>query len=1082
MSTFGGGEDLLTLNREIFNQIRDKLENKENIMLSGLDGSAKAYFLQTLMEGQTGKIICLVETEEKAYDLARDLQALTGRDDRVFLFLSRDYVFIKENKSGALIQRVLCLQDLVLHPRRRSIIIATPGAFLHYILSPEETRKKTLAISAGEETEREPILKILAENDYQRVETVFNPGEFALRGGLLDLYPIGAKTAYRLEFFGDFVDTMREMDPDTQRSGAGIKSLTVFPGDDLSGNELHATLLDYLDVRATIWLEERTNFFRTLEKQRKKYQDFVRELSGRNKEIKTLIPVDLKTLEQQLSSARLICHSFFPPAATPEGVSWYRHISQREMEPFYHHMDLLFRRLQEWQEKNYSIFISVKNKKLEQELALELEHRNIKGIDFWPRELSRGFVSPTLEMAVLGQENIWGKKSRKKSGRSAGEKPHLQLEELKKGDYVVHENHGVGVFRGITQAETDGYNREYILIQYAGSDKLYLPVDKIYLLYKYSSSGEKEPRLSKLGGVEWDKTRRRVSASIQEMAGELLQLYAARETLEGYAFAPDTPWQKQFEDEFPHQETPDQLKAIAEVKSDMEKTKPMDRLVCGDVGYGKTEVAMRAAFKAVMDGKQVAILVPTTILAEQHYHSFTRRFSNYPTQIDVLSRFRKAGEQKKIKEGLSRGSIDIIIGTHRLLSRDIVYKDLGLLVIDEEHRFGVAQKEKIKNFKKTVDVMSLSATPIPRSLHMSLAGLRDLSIIETPPPERYPITTYVLEYNEEVIREAVQQEVERGGQVFFVHNRIRDIYRVQRTLQEMLPGLRIALGHGRMEEEELSRTMLQFAAGNYDLLLSTAIIESGLDMPNVNTIIIDEAHKMGLAQLYQLRGRVGRSSRIAYAFITYRREQVVKEVAQKRLNALREFHELGAGLKIALRDLEIRGAGNILGPEQHGYIQAVGFDLYCNLLEAETARLKGGKPSSGLHPQVDVDLDYYIPDHYIGDSGSKMRIYRRLMLADQAGEIAAIREEMVDRYGPLPAPVDNFLKIAGLRLEARNKSIKSIRRRGNTIEIETVSAMAGKLASSLPGYQIRVLNPHKFSLQLKSRAALEVMEQVIARL
>lgn len=509
--------------------------------------------------------------------------------------------------------------------------------------------------------------------------------------------------------------------------------------------------------------------------------------------------------------------------------------------------------------------------------------------------------------------------------------------------------------------------------------------------------------------------------SIQEMAEELLRLYALRAAVPGHAFSKDTPWQAQFEDEFPYQETPDQLKAIRDVKKDMESPRPMDRLVCGDVGYGKTEVALRAAFKAVMDSKQVAILVPTTILAEQHYETFTKRFEKYPAGIEVLSRFKSPAAQKKIIADLERGVVDIVIATHRLLSKDVKFHNLGLLIVDEEHRFGVSQKEKIKALKEQVDVLSLSATPIPRSLHMGLTGLRDLSVMESPPPGRYPITTYVMEYNPEIVREAVLTETARGGQVFVVHNRIQTIYRFKEELQVLLPGIRIAVGHGKMKEDELASTINRFLNREFDLFLCTTIIESGLDMPNVNTIIIDMADRMGLAQLYQLRGRVGRSNRLAYAYLTYRPDKVITEASQKRLAALREFNELGAGIRIALRDLEIRGAGNILGVQQHGFIHAVGFDLYVRLLEQETAKLKGKVAEEPLQPQLDIDVDYYIPDSYIPDSGAKMRFYRRMLLSNAQDDIEEIREEMEDRFGPLPQPVANFLQVASLRLTARNK-------------------------------------------------------------
>jgi transcription-repair coupling factor (superfamily II helicase) len=693
-------------------------------------------------------------------------------------------------------------------------------------------------------------------------------------------------------------------------------------------------------------------------------------------------------------------------------VGFYKHIAQRDMEPFHNQLENLYPRLQEWLAKDYEVVLAIKKKNLQEEMAGQLLDHHVSGVKFTSLPYSRGFISPDMGVALISEKDLWPKKniSGKKVKRSAEQR--LLIEDLKLGDYVVHENYGIGIYRGVTQVQSDGVTREYLLLQYAGTDKLYLPVDKLELLFRYSSSEDKSPRLSKLGGTEWERTRKRVADSIQDMAEDLLRLYATRESVQGFAFAPDTPWQRQFEDDFPYQETPDQLKAIEDTKRDMEDSKPMDRIVCGDVGYGKTEVALRAAFKAIMDGKQVAILVPTTVLAEQHYQTFQQRFQNYPANIEVLSRFRTTAQQKKIVQAINQGGLDIVIATHRLLSKDIMFANLGLLVIDEEHRFGVAQKEKIKSLKAQVDVLSLSATPIPRSLHMGLTGLRDLSVIETPPPQRYPITTYVMEYNEEIVKEAVMTEVARGGQIFYVHNRIQDIQKVKAQLDKLLPQVQIAVGHGRMREEELARTIMEFIEGKFDLFLCTTIIESGLDMPNVNTIIVDMADHMGMAQLYQLRGRVGRSDRVAYAYLTYRPDKAVTEIAQKRLNAIREFTELGAGMKIALRDLEIRGAGNILGAEQHGHIYAVGFDLYCRLLEQETAKLRGIVATETVNPQLDIDVDYYIPDTYIPDPGTKMRIYRQLLLAGAAEEIEDIRNEIEDRFGRLPTAVENFMQIA----------------------------------------------------------------------
>ncbi|NLG32948.1 MAG: transcription-repair coupling factor, partial [Syntrophomonadaceae bacterium] len=883
----------------------------------------------------------------------------------------------------------------------------------------------------------EVLIRHLIDSGYIRVETVTKPGEFALRGGILDIYPPGEPNPVRIEYFGDFVESIRRFEVNNQLSKKPEPAVTITMADEFWADNINSTLIDYLEDNNLVFIDEPGRFYQNLDQSIKRYREIIQNAKREGKRVREIPVTPTQTISAQLETHPIIYHSMFPKSIGEARLVSVQHIEQKEMERFYNNYDTLISRLKEWKNNSYTVKFAVKSRVAQEMLRRELAEKYPGGLEFIEREIDNGFVSRTLKIAIVSEKDLWGKQPTKQIKRKKGEEG-LLAEDLKIGDYVVHENYGIGIFRGITRVENGGVNREYLLLQYAGTDKLYLPVDKLDLLYKYAGTGEKEPKLSKLGGNGWEKTKKKVSQSIRDMAEDLIRLYAARQAKEGYRFSADTPWQRQFEDDFPYQVTPDQLKAIEAVKRDMESNKPMDRLICGDVGYGKTEVALRAAFKAVMDGKQVAVLVPTTVLAEQHYKSFSDRFNKYPVTIEVLSRFRKPGEQKRIVSELSRGVIDVIIGTHRLLSQDIKFKNLGLLIIDEEHRFGVAQKEKIKSYKELVDVISMSATPIPRSLHMSLTGLRDFSTIETPPPERYPITTYVLEYNEMIISEAINNEIERNGQVFFVHNRIEDIYKVKEKIQSIVHGVSVAVGHGRMDEGELARVMVDFLAGEYQVFLCTTIIESGLDMPNVNTIIIDEADKMGLAQLYQLRGRVGRSNRMAYAYLTYRPDKVVTEDAQKRLNAIRQFNELGSGIKVALRDLEIRGAGNILGAEQHGHIQAVGFDMYCRLLERETARCRGKVLREPVNPQLEIDIDYYIPDKYIADPGIKMRIYRRLLLAVEMEEINEIREELKDRFGQPPQPVENFLQIARLRIMARKKEIKAIRKKGKNIELQVV--------------------------------------------
>ncbi|MBO8159778.1 transcription-repair coupling factor [Thermosyntropha sp.] len=1065
--------------QEFWDKILGTLALEENVILSGLSGTAKGFFLGNLLNKIGGKLLVLTENEEKAHDLSRDIVGFTGKE-RVFMFPGRNLVFIKENYSLAEIQRICTLHDLLCHPRRHTIIVATADAFLHPIISPLKMRDKTLVLKAEKEYMIEDIIRKLTDTGYIRVATVKNRGEFALRGGILDIYPLNEKDPCRIEFFGDVAESIRYFDVETQRSGKKTGEIHIIPADEFCDEELRAFLFDYIN-NAVVFIDEPFAFYQALEKAGRRYKEFLKEVKKEGKNIRELPMVGKADIDKYLEKRGVIYHSFFPGNIIGMKAVFMEHISQKEMEPFYADYNVMFSRIAEWQKKGYQVEIAIKNGKLKNLLLKEFLDHNIGGVIFRESDIERGFVSSTFKRAIIGEKDIFKKRmqDKKRKSKSSKREENIILEDLKPGDYVVHENHGIGIFRGVTRVEVDNVTREYILLEYAAGDKLYLPLEKVDKLYKYNSLGEKEPRLSKLGGSEWERTRRKVAEAVKEMAEELIKIYAAREAEQGYAFSPDTPWQKEFEDLFPYEETPDQLKAIEEVKRDMESRRPMDRLICGDVGYGKTEVAMRAAFKAVMDGKQVAVLVPTTVLAEQHYQTFISRFEGFPVVIESLSRFRSGREQKRIIKDLEKGVVDLVIGTHRLLSTDVKFKDLGLLIIDEEHRFGVRQKEKIRAFKKTVDVLSLSATPIPRSLNMALTGLKDLSVIETPPKGRYPVTTYVMEYNEEIIKEAVQFEIERGGQVFFVHNRIEDIYKVKEELNKLLPEVKIAVGHGKMDENELSEVIMDFLKGEYNLFLCTTIIESGLDMPNVNTIIVDEADKMGLAQLYQLRGRVGRSNRLAYAYLMYRPYKVLTEEAQKRLNAIREFNELGAGMKIALRDLEIRGAGNILGPEQHGHIYAVGFDLYCRLLEEEVAKLKGRDFKEEEPVKIDVDMDYYIPDDYIPDLGTKMRIYRRILLASDLKELEDIKAELLDRFGPFPLPVENFLQIAFLRIMAQNKDIKYLRRKGSMVEISLGKELPPDLNLSKKEVKIYRLNNRTIQLQLNHPAGLKGLEEVL---
>ena len=643
-------------------------------------------------------------------------------------------------------------------------------------------------------------------------------------------------------------------------------------------------------------------------------------------------------------------------------------------------------------------------------------------------KLHRGFEYPLIKFVVITEGDMFGGgRGRKKKKKTSYQGKKIQsFSELLIGDYVVHESHGLGIYRGIEKIEQDKVVKDYIKIEYRDGGNLYLPATRLEGIQKYAGSDARTPKLNKLGGMEWNKTKSKVRGAVRDIAKDLVELYAARQRSEGYQYGPDTVWQKEFEEMFPFEETEDQLEAIEATKKDMESRRIMDRLICGDVGYGKTEIALRAAFKAIQEGKQVVYLVPTTILAQQHYNTFVQRMKDFPVRVDMLSRFRTAGEQKKTLEDLKKGQVDVVIGTHRVLSKDVVFKNLGLLIIDEEQRFGVAHKEKIKKLKENVDVLTLTATPIPRTLHMSLIGIRDMSVLEEPPVDRLPIQTYVMEYNDEMVREAIHRELARGGQVYYVYNRVNNIDEVANHVAALVPEANVVFAHGQMHEHELEKIMLDFVEGNIDVLVSTTIIETGLDIPNANTIIIHDADRLGLSQLYQIRGRVGRSGRTSYAFLMYRRDKLLREEAEKRLQAIREFTELGSGIKIAMRDLELRGAGNLLGAEQHGHMQAVGYDLYCKLLNEAVLALRGENEAEDFETVVDCDIDAYIPPSYIHNEYQKLDVYKRISGIENQEEYMDMQDELIDRFGEIPRSVENLLKIADLKALAHQAGVVEV--------------------------------------------------------
>ncbi len=813
-----------------------------------------------------------------------------------------------------------------------------------------------------------------------------------------------------------------------------------------------ASLLDYLPANMLLLLDEPQAIAESGEKLQRELDDYRSNIFLQGE----LLPGQMVPLwePRELLNRKdfhLVAFTLFP--GLPEWLPAARECPvEARAASFYHgQWELLKNDFYNWVRQGYRVCFLTGSRERGEGLIKALQEHDLpvhSSLDrawsddaAWPVQmvtasLEQGYVFPSLQLAILTEQNLLPRqRKRRRMVRREGLKLS-DYRELNAGDYVVHEQHGIGKYLGLSTLEIGGVQRDYLLVKYSGTDKLYIPVEQINLIQKYVSPDGRAPRLHSLGSGEWHRLKSKVDSSVQELARELLSLYAARQATKGYAFSPDHPWQLEFEARFPYEETPDQLQAIADVKADLEKDHPMDRLICGDVGYGKTEVALRAAFKVALEGKQVAILVPTTVLAQQHFRTFKERFKDFPLRVEQLSRFVSPSRQKEILADLARGRIDIIIGTHRLLSADVRFHDLGLLVIDEEQRFGVRHKEKLKQMRLDVDVLAMTATPIPRTLHLSLAGARDLSVIETPPENRYPVQTYVVEYSENLIREAIQRELSRGGQVYFVFNRVEGIEAMARRIQELFPGVPVAIGHGQMSEAALERVMNDFLEGKYKILVSTTIIEAGLDIANVNTLIVYEAERFGLAQLYQLRGRVGRSNRVAYAYLTYRKEKIISETARKRLQAIKEFTELGSGFKVALKDLEIRGAGNILGAEQHGFMVAVGFDLYCRLLEKAVAELKNEKKEPQEVIRLDLPLNAYLPSSYISNQDQKIDLYQRIYSISAEEELRDIEEELRDRYGTPPAPVKNLLTAAALRVAAQALQIELIQQKQRVIVIQ----------------------------------------------
>ncbi|MDY5846721.1 MAG: transcription-repair coupling factor [Bariatricus sp.] len=1019
------------------------------LLLSGCVTSQKTHMIYALSDDCTYSVIAL-SNEEKAKQMYEEYRFL---EENVYYYPAKDLLFYQADIHGKVLisQRMEVIQALLETRDKEEVsvtVITTFDAFMDSLMPLEEIRKRIITIENGAGYEFERLTEQIASLGYEREIQVVGPGQFAVRGGIIDIYPLTEELPIRIEFWEDEVDSIRTFDVDSQRSVENLEEITIYPAEELQDEKHMVSFIDYFDVKETnVFLDEPV---RLIETGMQIEEEVVNACKMRSQASDDLVgasePIFYTTEEivKKLNCFPSIGLCALENKCKPFLVRENFHLQAKSVNPYNNSFEMLTHDLKRLKRSGYRVLLLSGSRTRARRLAEDLRDYNLSSYynEDMEREISSGEIMvcyghaavgyeyPMLKFMVISETDIFGKAKKKKKRKSYEGQKIQSFSDLKPGDYVVHENHGLGIYRGIEKIEVDKVTKDYMKISYADGGNLYILATQLDLIQKYASADAKKPKLNRLGGQEWKKTKTRVKGAVQQIAKDLVELYAVRQKKEGFVYEKDTVWQKEFEEMFPFEETEDQLMAIDAVKKDMESTRIMDRLICGDVGFGKTEIAIRAAFKAVQDGKQVVYLVPTTILAQQHYNTFVQRMKEFPVRVDLLCRFRTPAEQKKTLTDLTKGQVDILIGTHRVLSKDVQFKDLGLLIIDEEQRFGVQHKEKIKKMKENVDVLTLTATPIPRTLHMSLIGIRDMSVLEEAPMDRMPIQTYVMEYNDEMVREAIQRELSRQGQVYYVYNRVNDISEVAARIQALVPEANVEFAHGQMREHQLERIMYDFINGEIDVLISTTIIETGLDISNANTIIIHDADKMGLSQLYQLRGRVGRSNRMAYAFLLYKRDKLLKEVAEKRLAAIREFTDLGSGVKIAMRDLEIRGAGNLLGEEQHGHMEAVGYDLYCKMLNEAVRQLKGEISEDTYTTTIDLNIDAYIPPSYIPNEYQKLDIYKRIAAIETEEEREDMLEELIDRFGEPPKKVQQLLTIAQIKAYAHSAYIISIEQKG----------------------------------------------------
>lgn len=1031
-----------------FEQIKEKSKtNKGILQVSGCMESQKSHLMYGL-SGIAPYRLILAEDERRAREIYEDYRFY---DRKVYSYPAKDLLFFQADIHGNLLirQRMKVIKAL-LEEKELTVVTSIDGC-MDFLESLEKIKEQLIYYESDSTVDIEQLKNQLVALGYERVGQVEMPGQFSVRGGIVDIYCLTEENPWRIELWGDEIDSIRSFDPESQRSLENLEELTIYPAVEHIGDKDMVSFLDYFPEERTIIFLDEPN--RLTEKGGAVEEEYRQSRMHREEKGSRNLPENwlcsFEQLQKELNKRNCISVCALEPKQAGWKVREKFYLEVKSISAYNNSFELLVKDLHQYKKQGYRIALLSGSRTRAERLAKDLQEEGLAAFygqdydrEICPGEImvgyghaKKGFEYPLIKFAVMTESDIFGQEQKKKKKKKNYSGSRIQdFAELSVGDFVVHEKHGLGIYRGIEKVEVDRIVKDYIKIEYRGGSNLYIPATQLDCLQKYSGAdASKAPKLNKLGTQEWNKTKSKVRGAVKNIAKELVELYAVRQEKEGYVCGPDTVWQREFEEMFPYEETEDQLSAIEDAKRDMESTRIMDRLICGDVGYGKTEVALRAAFKEVQESRQVAYLAPTTILAQQIYNTFVQRMKEFPVRVELLCRFRTPAQQKKAIEDLKKGQVDVIIGTHRILSKDVQFKNLGLLIVDEEQRFGVTHKEKIKQLKKDVDVLTLTATPIPRTLHMSLIGIRDMSVLEEPPMDRMPIQTYVMEYDEETVREAINRELRRGGQVYYVYNRVTDIADVALRIAKLVPDARVDFAHGQMSERELENVMYSFVNGDIDVLVSTTIIETGLDISNVNTMIIHDSDRYGLSQLYQLRGRIGRSNRTAYAFLMYRKNVMLKETAEKRLAAIREYTDLGSGFKIAMRDLELRGAGNLLGAQQHGHMNAVGYDLYCKMLNEAVKEAKGIHTMEDFETSVDLNVDAYIPDSYISNEFQKLDIYKRIAGIETQQDYDDMLEELLDRFGEPGKAVLNLLAIAKLKAIAHQGYVTEIKQTGKIV-------------------------------------------------